>query len=519
MAVLDLYGRPMAMPSAADLTEEIAGPSMGGVRQITSGHPADGLTPARLGAILREAETGDATAYLELAEQMEEKDLHYSAVLGVRKRAIRRLNLVVEAGADDDKAQQAAGLVRSALTSSTVSLNLINMLDAIGKGYSISELIWDVSSKPWVIRRVKFRDPRWFRFDQTDGETPLLRDNDGDRPLNPFRFVYHCALTKSGLPIRGGLARLVAWAYVFKNFTIKDWAIFMEAYGHPLRLGRFGPNATEEDKRTLLRAVRLLGVDMAAIIPKSMEVELVKGSDSSSDKMFEGSARFWDEQISKAVLGQVSTTDAIAGGHAVGKVHNEVRDDIRDADAEQLAATLERDVAAPITILNCGDGVAVPNVRFEAEEEIDKRLTLVAVKTFGPMGLQIPEQHVRDVFGLREPQEGEAVLTFPAAAGTGKTEDDGSGLPPVTASQTPPARPGAIQTAVADLIGLGRAQDVMDASLGGLLDAIDQAETLDEVRDLLAEAAEEAPNEDLRELLARLNFNARLAGELAADIA
>ena len=102
MGLIDLNGAPLKAPSKKELTEETGGPTMGGVRQIQSGHPADGLTPYRLGALLREAETGDATAYLELAEQMEEKDLHYQAVLGVRKRAIRRLKIVVEAGAQDD---------------------------------------------------------------------------------------------------------------------------------------------------------------------------------------------------------------------------------------------------------------------------------------------------------------------------------------------------------------------------------------------------------------------------------
>jgi len=516
MALVDLNGAPLKAPPKASLVEETGGPMMGGVRQIQSGHPADGLTPHRLGALLREAETGDATSYLELAEQMEEKDLHYAAVLGVRKRAIRRLKVVVESGAEDDASEKAAELVRAAMGSSAIMDDMIDMLDALGKGFSAVEIMWDVSKKPWTIGRLEHRDPRWFRFDQIDGRTPLLRTNEGDVPLPMYRYVFHCARLKSGLPMRSGLARLVAWAYVFKNYTLKDWAIFMEAYGHPLRIGRHDGNATVEDRATLLRAVRRIGIDMAAIIPKSMEVEIVNGNVTGADKMFEFSARYWDEQISKAVLGQVSTTDAIAGGHAVGKVHNLVREDIRDSDAGQLASTLERDLALPMTVLNFGEGATPPKIRFEAEEERDPRLTMLAIKTFGPLGLKIPERMVRDTFGIREPEEGEAVMDFSGSAQTAEGAPAET-LPPIAASALITAQ-GQIGAVVDRMVETGRAQGEMDVLLGGLVEAIEQARSLEDIRDMLAEAATGAPDDTLRELLARLTFNARLAGETGAEI-
>ena len=67
------------------LVEEVAAPTVTGVRQILSGHPAQNLSPRRLAALLLAAEQGDAVAYLELAEEMEEKDLHYRSVLSTRK--------------------------------------------------------------------------------------------------------------------------------------------------------------------------------------------------------------------------------------------------------------------------------------------------------------------------------------------------------------------------------------------------------------------------------------------------
>lgn len=520
MTVLDHAGRPYVVPTKTDLEDDIAGPSLGSVRQIATGHPADGLTPHRLGNLLKEAEMGDATAYLEMAEQMEERDLHYGGVLAVRKRAIRKLTINVEAASTSDQDEKAAMLVREALDGPAVKDDLINMLDAIGKGYSATEIKWDTSSNPWTIADLKWRDPRWFKFDPTDGHELLLRDNDGDLPLPPGRFIIHKAVSKSGLPIRGGLARLVAWAFVFKHYTLKDWAVFMEAYGHPIRIGRYGTHATKAERSTLLRAVRSIGTDLAAIIPREMDLELVTTNVTGTVAMFEDNARYWDEQVSKAVLGQVSTTDAIAGGHAVGKVHAEVRDDIRDADADQLAVTLMRDVAGPITFFNVGPNAKPPKISFVAEEEQDKRMMMVAIKEFGPRGLEVSVQTVREIYGVREPEEGEELLKFDAPKAIASPEAPSDGKLPLVkemaSAQSLAQHGSAIGDLVEHLAASGAAQASMDPWLGGLLDAIDDANSFDEVRDLLAEIADSAPDSGIRELLTRLSYNARLAGELNA---
>src|SRR5260370_20626227 len=93
MTLYAAYGRAVAVER---LREEQAGPTIAGVRNIYSiSHPAAGLTPEKLAGLLRQAEFGDPFLYLELAEEMEEKDLHYLAVLSTRKQAVAQLDLVI----------------------------------------------------------------------------------------------------------------------------------------------------------------------------------------------------------------------------------------------------------------------------------------------------------------------------------------------------------------------------------------------------------------------------------------
>src|SRR3546814_17559397 len=70
---------------------------------------------------------------------------------------------------------------------------------------------------------------------------------------------------------------------MFKNYGVKDWVSFAETYGMPLRLGKYDGNATAEDRKVLLRAVREIGSDAAGIIPKSMDINFIDGKQGNSD--------------------------------------------------------------------------------------------------------------------------------------------------------------------------------------------------------------------------------------------
>ena len=203
------------------LVEEVAAPTVTGVRQILSGHPAQNLSPRRLAALLLAAEQGDAVAYLELAEEMEEKDLHYRSVLSTRKLQVSGLPVTVEAASDAAEDVKAADLVRDFLSTGVLANAMQDILDAVGKGFSACEILWDTEGKAWYPSSILWRDPRWFEFDRLDGVTLRLKGENGlPEPLAPAKFITHVHKSKSGLPIRGGLARPVAWYYLFKNFGI-----------------------------------------------------------------------------------------------------------------------------------------------------------------------------------------------------------------------------------------------------------------------------------------------------------
>jgi phage gp29-like protein len=422
--ILDPYGRPIVREA---LTREIAGPTVTGVRSPYSGYPGDGLNPARLANILREADAGDPLRFFELAEQIEERDLHYTGVLGTRKRSVAQLDIQVDAAEDTPEARAHADWVKAGLDREELQSEIFDMLDAIGKGISFTEIVWDTSEGDWNLGRLIWRDPRWFRFDRRDGATPLTIGgydtagvgtlSMGDSPFPAFKFITTVIRAKSGLPIRSGIARLATWSWMFKAFTLRDWAIFAQTFGQPVRVGKYPAGSTEADKDTLFRAVANIAGDCAAIIPESMTIDFIEAANvGASHTLYRERADWLDQQTSKAVLGQTATTDAIAGGHAVGKEHRQVQEDIERADAKALSAVLNRDLVPAWVQLQFGPQRKYPRLRIGREEEENLSQTIDGVVKLVPLGLQVAESTMRQKLGLPEPKAGERMMVAPPTA-------------------------------------------------------------------------------------------------------
>lgn len=448
MKLYDAFGREV---DRERLRDEQAAPTMSGVRNIYSSmHPSVGLTPERLTQILREAEFGDPFLYLELAEEMEEKDLHYLAVLNTRKEAVSQLDLQVLPASCEKDDMRAAEMVRAMLAGDALDIAsaMIDILDAIGKGFSATEIVWDTSNREWFPRRLRLRDPRWFMFDWVSGEELLVRSMknegpsiavDGEQaapgshfkgsglygalrggigiqpmtePLLPYKFIVHVAKAKAGLPIRGGLARAAGWAYLFKNYVLKDWVTFTEVYGQPLRVGKYGAGATEQDKERLLQAVANIGTDAAAIVPESMLIEFTEARQTGSVELYQSFCQYLDAQVSKAVLGQTLTTEIPqgAGSRAAAEVHDTVRRDILSADARRLAATINRDLIKPIVDLNLGPRQNYPRLALGMADDADINDFVDMVTKLADHGMRIGQRTVLDKLGIARPEAGDPVL-------------------------------------------------------------------------------------------------------------
>lgn len=412
--ILDAYGRPYETKA---LDKELAAPTPSGLRTAWYDAVSGGLTPRKLAGILTAAAEGDATDYLTLAMEMEEKEPHYASVLGTRKLALEGLQRQVIAASDDKRDKEIADACADMLIFCNIADHYADLADGIAKGYAVLEMIW-TGVKHWT-PRLEWRDQRHFMFDKISGQQLRLRDENKaeGQELPAAKFIVHKPKLRTGLPIRGGLARLAAWAFIFKTYTLKDWMAFAEVFGTPLRIGRYGPQATKDDINILLRAMMGLGTDGIAAIPESMRIEFQQaGNIGSATDLFERLAVFMDKQVSKAVLGQTMTADE-GSSRSQSETHDTVRHDILRADARQLAGTITRDLVRPYVDLNFGVQERYPRVEIPVPDPEDQEKWMRIVERFVRLGGKVAASTVADRLNIPAPADGDELLTPPATGG------------------------------------------------------------------------------------------------------
>lgn len=504
-------------------TNEIA------VAQVTdkySEYPSNGLTPVKLAEIFKEADAGDVLRQMELFEEMEEKDPHLFSQLQTRKNAVTGLDFEIIPFSDDPRDKEIADFIEEQING-IESLEDVetDLLDAIGKGFAVSEIMWGYDEGHVVVREIKSRHQKRFFWDSLDDSFKVRTKDAPEGILLPAnKFIVHRYKARSGHTSRAGILRVVAWMYLFKNYDLKDWVSFAEVYGLPLRLGKYAPGASEADKVALMQALIQIGADAAGIIPDGTSIDFITTEKTSSSDLYERLARYCDEQISKAILGQTLTSDSGGGSYAQSKTHNDVRHDLTVADCKSLASTLRRDLIRPLCIFNFGEDKRVPHIRFDCEESEDLTQTATIIGTLvNEVGLRVPTSFIYKKFSIPEPEADEEVAA-PRSTSAGLT-----GLP---FKKEP--NPAQIALKAEGDGGVGTQQHIdklasaavrhgagsFKRAFGPVLKIIEKAESLEELRDMMednkavAELYAAMDVSEVEELLQRVMLYADLEGRV-----
>jgi phage gp29-like protein len=436
--ILGPDGQPIEVPL---LTGEIAAPERVGARAIVYYSEASGLTPTRLAEIMKSANMGHAKPYLTLAYEMEERYLHYASQLQTRRLALEGGSVSVSAPKGVDA--KAVDLVESLVADPMFADMTLALQDATGKSYSVVEPVWEFEAQ--ALRPVKYqhRDARFFRYDEIAQERLCLLEDSGlpGEEIKAPYFVKHEPFLRAGVPIRRGSARSAAWAFVMQTFALQDWAAFAEIYGIPFRVGKYHSSATDRDKATLLRAVRSIANDAAAIIPEATAIEFIETNGSRGEAVFGSLIDYLDRKVSLILLGQTMTSEVSKSGGSLAqaKVQENVRADIVRFDLKRTAATINRDLVRPFVAMNLGPQDVYPIVEMELPENEDLAALAAFLDKAVPLGLHVGQKYVRGRASIPEPEPDEELLESPRAAGAQEKQPAADGGA-AAAPGTPPAK-------------------------------------------------------------------------------
>ncbi|HRR41448.1 MAG TPA: DUF935 family protein, partial [Syntrophales bacterium] len=291
------------------------------------------------------------------------------------------------------------------------------ILKAILYGFYAVEVLWSPSKDGIRIKKLIAKHPRRFSFTM-ERELRLLTPTNmiEGEPVPDRKFIVF-TYGDSDNPYGRGMGQKLWWPVWFKKNGVKFWLVFLEKWGMPTIWGKYPPGTTPEQQAALMDAIEAIQTDTGIKTPDTMGLELLEASRSGT-VTHEQLCEYMDRQISKAVLGQTLTTEVgERGAYAASKTHNEVRQEIVEADADLLDACLNETLIRWIVDYNFPGVTAYPKIKtyaapkpdLKAQSEIDKTLVV-------DIGLPVTKEYFYETYGIPAPQEGEETVGGKAAS-------------------------------------------------------------------------------------------------------
>lgn len=335
-----------------------------------------------------------------------ENDAHAFAVLQKRTLALISRPWEVTPASEDARDIEAADFIRDVLRQIDFDQLCKDLMDAALKGFAVSEIIWDFVDGAFIPVQFMPIHQRRIGFDLDRKPRMLTRENfiTGEE-LPERKFITHHMGGKDGNPYGRGLGARIYWPVFFKKHGITFWMKFTEKFGLPTAVGKYQAGMAPADQEKLLQGIRNIQHDAAIVVPEGAAIELLEVAQGAAGvRTFPELASFMDAQISEAVLGETLTTNiGDVGSRAAADTHNEVREEITDADADLIGSTLRRSLIQWLIDFN-RPGARPPMVHRNRPEN-QKALEEVREKRanwmekLAALGFKPSEDRVREEFG------------------------------------------------------------------------------------------------------------------------
>jgi phage gp29-like protein len=445
-----------------------------------------------------------------------ERDALAHAVINKRKMAVVSFPWEVDPASNSLKDRKAAELVKAQLTAINFDKLTLDLLDAILKGFSIGEVVWNSDGNQIYVERIIPRNQRRFVFDEFRQVRMLTMQNmlKGEE-LPQRKFIVHSTGGKDGSPYGLGLGSKLFWPTYFKRQNITFWLTFADKFGSPTAIGKYPGGTSDTEQSDLLTAISSIAQESGVIVPDNMVIELLEASRSGAGDFYERMCRYMDEQISVAVLGETMTTIAKAAGLGSGQsdVQNDIRLELARADADLLTGTLQETLVRWMVELNM-PGAGIPRVwrKIEAQEDLNARAE--RDERIKALGFKPTLDYITETYG-----EG-WVLDAPVtpAQPTSPSQNPANNAADANAAFAE-GDEFADQTALDEAIEL-LASDNMQAQMEKLLAPIAKlvnTSTPEQLQNRFAESYAELDTEAMQELMARAFFVAEVWGKLHGD--
>lgn len=372
-------------------------------------------TPERIRTAKLAADSGHLMQAADLVDAILEDD-RVRGITGQRSRGLLRLPLRFdpENGEPGEATPQTEALEET-FWSAYPEDTLTELLDwALLLGVGLGQQIWELDEHGRLSPRLQVWHPRWLTYDHQQDVWMLETANEGRIPIEPDDPKW-ILLTPYGerRPWTRGVWRAAALWWLLKRYAMQDWGTFSEVHGNPLRVGTTPDTASKTDREELASDLEQLGNVTGLALPPGFDVKIVE-SLGRSWETFQRQIETANAGLAIAIAGQTLTSEVKGGSLAAAQVHDSIRLDLIEGDAEVLSTTLRRRGLEPWALFNWGDASLAPWPKWDttppedakqiAEEHKARAEALEAVarvlNAYSALGLNLDLERVADEFRL-----------------------------------------------------------------------------------------------------------------------
>ena len=385
-----------------------------------------GLTPEAVDDYLTSAISGDTLNQFALFEEMEEKWPELRVALYKHKlKAARRNPRIVPPDHPQDPAlaREKADFANHVFAAvRDWHRTAFNLLDAVGKGLSAAEIVWDmrdvagarstaggrdghatmsvvIDSMPWV----NYRHLSWW-WDKPELQLfPDLRNRGLHIDVPDRKFVIFHHLSKSGHPSRAAMLRPLAWYFLIYLYAMKDWSTLAETFGVDVAHAFCGRDATQEQRNTILMHLSRLAA-RAGVFDEGTVINLQRASAGTAFPQ-EAIVKYCSEKALECLLGSTLATQAgTHGARSLGLVQQDETEELVDWTCLLFAGTMTNTALRWLMEFNFAEPADNPVMELPSASRRDITALANVVNILVNLGVRVPESWAHAQFDIPQPK-------------------------------------------------------------------------------------------------------------------
>jgi phage gp29-like protein len=336
------------------------------------------------------------------------RDPHISSIVNTLKIMIASLDWEIKPFDETARNKAIADNIRDIFEGlDNFQQDLYEFNDAIPMGVSWSEVIYDTTGNDVRIKKLMNRPQRRLQFDGVTRE-PKLRTKAAPfygENLQPTKFIVHRASSTWENPFGDALMQNVYWLWVMKRVVLKFWGTHLEVGVAPVPIVKHPKSKDKNLKAEALEIARQLRQSAYARMPDDMDVVFAEAKNMSAAGLsYKDFEEFANDEMTKAILGQVLTTEGGgrggSGSRALGDVHMDVLQARITFYANALACTLSSSVVKWLTDYNYANVDGYPKFKFVTKKAIDRKTEAEIIKLLHDAGKEVENSYIEDVLEI-----------------------------------------------------------------------------------------------------------------------